>query len=279
MRGTVELEDTVVVSVKGERWRQEIEGARSVVNRRGTRYSKPGHRVTLDQLDRGVRYEINLDAGTYAEEPLVGLGREQEAAIAAAEKVLGVEPAGLAPAVPAVDVTVTRTGERQTVHGRACERVVLRAVKEVVLATTRGGGRPATTPSRFSDTFDVCVTPDTAETRELRAVETRIAGLTGERGPLLDRQLRVFDARRDLLAVFELMNRVLEGEQEKLGGLAVRWERIFTGPRRDQLEATLYRHRGEVSRLEGGSLGATAFELPAGLTLDSRRGPARLPAP
>ncbi len=269
VRGTVELEDRVTVSLRGDRWRQEIEGARSVTTRRGARYSKPGHRVTLDQADRAVRYEIDLDAGTYAAEPFAEIVRAQEAALGAAERALGVDPAG---PPPAVEVSVSRTGERLTVHGRECERVILRARKDVIPAATRGAGPAAATPVRFADTFNLCLAPETAETREARALEMRIAGLTGERGALLDRQLRVFDARRDILAIFELLNRVLEREQERVGGFPLRWERVFTGPRRDQPEAVLYRHSGEVTRLESGALDPSGFELPAGLVLDPRRG-------
>ncbi len=57
VRGTVELEERVSVSVQGDRLRQEARGARTVVTRRGARYQKPGHRLTLEQPDRGVRYD------------------------------------------------------------------------------------------------------------------------------------------------------------------------------------------------------------------------------
>jgi hypothetical protein len=78
--------------------------------------------------------------------------------------------------------------------------------------------------------------------------------------------------------VFELMTRVLEGEQERLGGFPLRWERLFVGPRRDQAQVTLYQYGGEVTRLEANPLDLGRFELPAGLTLDDRRGAPR-PAP
>ena len=76
----------------------------------------------------------------------------------------------------------------------------------------------------------------------------------------------VFGQRRDVLAVFELMHRLVEAEQRKLGGAALRWDRTFVGPQRDQPEAILFRHRGEVTRIDDAALDASAFELPAGLT-------------
>ncbi len=268
IRGTVELEEQVTVSVKGDRLRQEAKGGRTVVTRRGARYQKPGHRVTLEQPDRGRRYEINLDAGTYTEETYATVRQEQEDVLAAAERVLKVDPTA---GPPVLAVAVERSGERQQVRGRECERVVLRASREVVLAGTRGGGPVQPAPSRFSMTFDLCLAPDTPATRELRAVEERVAELAGERGALQERQLRVFGQRRDVLAVFELMHRLMEAEQRKLGGVVLRWERLLVGPARGQLEATLFRHRGEVTRIDDGPLDAASFELPAGLTPEARR--------
>src|SRR5262249_40163794 len=93
VRGTVELEEQVAISVKGDRLRQEAKGGRTVVTRRGARYQKPGHRVTLEQPDRGRRYEINLDAGTYVEETYAAVRRQQEDVLDAAEAVLKVDPA------------------------------------------------------------------------------------------------------------------------------------------------------------------------------------------
>lgn len=267
VRGTVELEEQVSIGVRGDRLRQEARGARTVVTRRGARYQKPGHRLTLEQPDRGVRYEINLDAGTYAEESYASARRQQEETLAAAEGTLRVDPA-VAP--PALSVAVERTGERQQVHGRECERVVLRAARDVVLAGTRGGGPVQAAPARFAMTFDVCLAPDTPATREMRAVEERVGELTGERGALAERQLRVFGQRRDVLAVFELMHRLMEAEQRKLGGVALRWERLFVGPRRGEAQATLFRHRGEVTRIDAATLEASRFELPPGLVLDPR---------
>lgn len=271
-RGTVELEDTVTVSVKGDRLRQEVRGARTVVTRRGARYSKPGHRVTLDQLDRGVRYEINLDAGTYTQESLASVRQEQEEIVAAAEKAFQVSPSG---APPTLAVTVERTGERGEVQGRECERVVLRGATEVVTTPGRGAGPASGTPSRFAMTFDVCLGPESAAAREIRAIEERAEEATGQRGALAERQLRVFAGRRDVLAVFELMERLMEREQQKLGGTPLRWERTFVGPRRGEPQATLYRYRGEVTRIEDRALDASAFELPASLTLDARPRSAR----
>src|SRR5262245_21351327 len=92
VRGTVEREEQVAISVKGDRLRQEAKGGRTVVTRGGARYQKPGHRVTLEQPDRGRRYEINLDAGTYTEETYDAVRRDQEARLAAAETILKVDP-------------------------------------------------------------------------------------------------------------------------------------------------------------------------------------------
>lgn len=265
-RGTVEFEENVVVSVKGDRMRQEVNGTRSVLTRRGARYQKPGHHVTLDQLDRGLRYEINLDAATYVEESFATLRQRHEEGIAAAEKALGVNP-GEPP--PSLRVSVDRAGERHQVNGRECERVVLKSTKEIVLAASRGvpgGGAP----SRFSMTFDLCIASDTALTREARAVEDRIEEAAGMRGALPERELRIFGHRRDIFAVFELMRRLMEQEQQLLGGIPLRWERVFVGPRRDQPQATLVRQSGEVTRIEDPVLDASRFDLPPGLKLDRR---------
>lgn len=268
VRGTVNLEETVTVSVKGDRLRQEVSGTRTVVTRRGARYQKPGHRLTLDQLDQGRRYEINLDAGTYVEASFAGLRQQQEEGIAAAEKALGVK----ADAVPpSVTVSVDRTGERQQVHGRECERVILKATKEVVLTATRGVGPAEQTPSRFSISFALCLAPDTALLREVRALEERIADLTGMGGALLERQLRIFGHRRDPFAVFELMNGLMDREQQRLPGVPIRWERVFVGPKRDQPQATLFRQWGEVTRIENRALDASQFDPPAGLKLDQHK--------
>lgn len=268
LRGTGELEEKVTVSVKGDRIRQEASGIRTVVTRRGARYQKPGHRVTLDQLDRGLRYEINLDAGTYSSEPFASLRQQHEEDIAAAEKALGVNPTG---PLPSLAVSVDRTGERQQVDGRECDRVVLRSTKEVMLAATRGAGSSEQAPSRFSMTFSLCLGPDTALMREVRALEARVGDFTGVGGALLERQLRIFEARRDIFAVFELMHRLMERQQQDLGGVPIRWERVFMGPRRDQPQATLFRQWGEVTRIEDRALDASHFDLPPGLKLDQRK--------
>lgn len=265
LRGTVDLEEKVTVSVKGDRMRQEMSGTRAVVTRRGKRYQKPGHHVTLDQLDRGRRYETDLDAGTYREESLAGIRRRHEEEIAAAEKALGVKPTD---APPSVNVTIERPGERHQVHGRECERVILKATREIVLLATRGSGPAGQTPSRFSMVFDLCVAPNAELLREVRSVEDRVADLTGLRGDVLERQLKIFGARRDPFAVFELLQHLLEREQQNLGGAPIRWERVFVGPRREQPQVTLFRHWGEVTRIEAGVLDAGQFELPPGLKLD-----------
>lgn len=268
VRGTVELEERVTISVRGDRLRQEAQGSRTVVTRRGARYRKPGHRLTLEQPDRDVRYEVNLDAGTYAEESYSAVRRDQEASLAAAERALGIDPVAGPPGLP---VAIERTGERQAVLGRACERVVLTASTEVRPARMRGEGPAAAGPTRYTMTFDVCLAPPTAAIRELRGVEERVGALMGERGALLDRQLRIFARRSDVLAVFELLHRAVEQAQLGLGGLALRWERRLVGPRRAEPQAVLFRHRGEVTRIEEHGLPAAAFELPAGLVLDTRR--------
>ena len=265
LRGTVDLEEKVTVSVKGERMRQEMSGTRAVVTRRGKRYQKPGHHVTLDQLDRGRRYEIDLDAGTYMEESFAGMRRRHEEEIASAEKALGVKPTD---ALPPVTVSIERPGERHQVHGRGCERVILKAAREITLVATRGSGPAGQTPSRFSMVFDLCMARDAGLLREVRSVEERVADLTGMRGELLERQLRIFAARRDSFAVFELLQHLLEREQENLGGVSIRSERVFVGPKRDEPQVTLFRHRGEVTRIEDGTLDAGQFELPPGLKLD-----------
>ena len=268
VRGTVDLEEKVTVSVKGDRMRQEVTGTRTVVTRRGATYQKPRHHVTLDQLDRGLRYDINLDAGTYAEESFDTLRHQHAEEIAAAERALGVNPTG---PLPSLVISVDRTGGRQQVHGRECERVVLKSSKDVVLAATRGAGPVEQTPSRFSMTFDLCIAHDTRLLREVHAVEDRVGDLTGMRGALLDRQLRIFGSRRDILAVFELMHRLMEREQQGLGGVPLRWEWVFVGPKRDQPQTTLFRHSGEVTRVEDRVLDARSFDLPPGLQLEQRR--------
>jgi len=246
--GTVELEQRIVVGVKGGRLRQEATGVRAVVTRRGARYEKPGHRLTLEETFADAR-------------------QQRETQLAAAEKALGIASREATPSLP---VSVDRTGERLSVHGRECERVVLRSTREVVVVGGRGASRTETGPSRFVMTFDLCLAPHMAPLAEAQALEARIADLTGARGAPQDRELRVFARRRDVFAVFELMHRLLEREQNRLGGVALRWERVFSGPGRDEPQATLVRQRGEITRIEGGSLDASAFELPSGLTRDPR---------
>jgi len=265
--GTVELEERIVVDVRGDRMRQEATGSRAVVTRRGARYEKPGHRLTLDQLDHGRRFEINVDAATYVEEAFAAARQRRETELTAAEKELGI---GSEAAIPALVVSVDRTGERLLVHGRACERVVLRSTREVAVLGGRGASRAEASPSRFAMVFDLCLAPDVAPLAEARALEERIGDLAGARGATQDRQLRVFAHRRDVFAVFELMHRLLEREQDRLGGVALRWERVFSGPRRDESQATLFRQRGEITRIESGLLDASMFELPSGLTRDPR---------
>ncbi|MFQ5989971.1 MAG: hypothetical protein ACE5K9_08665 [Candidatus Methylomirabilales bacterium] len=267
VRGMVELEGKVTMSVKGDRMRQEMSGTLTVVTRRGARYRKPRHRVTLDQLDRGLRYEIDLDAETYIEAPYASLRQQREEEIAAAEKVLGMNSTG---PLPSLAVSVDRTGERHLVHGRECERVVLKSTREVVLAATRGRGPAEQTPSRFSMTFDLCITPDTGLMREARAVEDRVADLTGMRGALEERQLRIFGYRRDILAAFELMHRLMEHEQHNLGGVPIRWEWVLVGPKGDQPQVTLFHHWGEVTRIEDRVLDTGHFDIPPGLKREQR---------
>jgi len=261
--GTVELEERIVVSVKGDRLRQEATGSRAVVTRRGARYTKPGKSLTLDQLDRGRRFEIDPDTGTYVEQAFADVRRRREAELSAAEKALGIDSAEASPALP---VSVDRTGERLQVHGRHCERVVLSSTREAVVVAGRGAPEAQATPARFAMTFDLCLAPDVPAVAEARALEERISDLTGARGPALDRALRVFAHRRDVFAVFELMHRLLEREQQRLGGVALRWERVFTGPRRGALQETLVREQGELTRIEAGSLDARAFDLPPTLS-------------
>ena len=267
VRGMVELEGKVTMSVKGDRMRQEVSGTLTVVTRRGARYRKPRHRVTLDQLDRGLRYEIDLDAGIYVEAPFASVRQQHEEEIAAAEKALGVNSTG---PLPSLIVSVHRTGKRQLVHGRECEQVVLKSTREVVLAATRGRGPSEQTPSRFSLIFDLCIAPDSALMREARVIEDRVADLTGMRGALEERQVRIFGYRRDILAAFELMHRLMEREQHNLGGVPIRWEWVFVGPKGDQPQVTLFHHWGEVTRIEDRVLDASNFDIPPGLKREQR---------
>ena len=267
VRGMIELEGKVTMSVKDDRMRQEVSGTLTVVTRRGARYRKPRHRVTLDQVDRGLRYEIDFDAETYSEASFASLREQREEEIAAAEKVLGMNSTG---PLPSLAVSVDRTGERHLVHGRECERVVLKSTREVVLAATRGRGAADQTPSRFSMTFDLCIASDTGLMGEARAVEDRVADLTGMRGALEERQLRIFGYRRDILAAFELMHRLMEREQHNLGGVPIRWEWVFVGPKRDQPQVTLFHHWGEVTRIEDRVLDASFFDIPPGLKREQR---------
>lgn len=267
VRGMVELEGNVTMSVRGDRMRQEVSGTLTVVTRGGARYRKPRHRVTLDQLDRGLRYEIDLDAETYVEASYASLRQRHEEEITAAEKALGLNSTG---SLPSLVVSVNRTGEHQLVHGRECEQVVLRSAREIVLAATRGRGPAEQTPSRFSMTFDLCIAPDTARMREARAIEDRVTDLTGIRGALEERQLRIFGYRRDILAAFELMHRLMEREQHSLGGVPIRWEWVFVGPKGGQPQVTLFHHWGEVTRIEDRVLDPSNFDIPPGLKREQR---------
>ena len=134
----------------------------------------------------------------------------------------------------------------------------------------RGAPKAEPAPSRFAMTFDLCLAPDVPALAEAHALEERIGDLTGTRGRTQDRELRVFAQRRDVFAVFELMHRLLAREAHRLGGVALRWEWVFSGPHRDEPEATLLRHLGEVTRIESGWLDASGFELPSGLTREPR---------
>jgi hypothetical protein len=265
-RGTVELEETITVSVKGERMREEVQGTRAVVTRRGARYQKPGHAVKLDLVDRGLRYEINLDAGTYVEESLANLRRQREEEIAAAARALGVRAGG---PLPAVVISTDRPAGGEQVQGRACERVVLKATTEVVLLPSRGSRPAHSTPSPFVMTLELCLARDAETLREARDLDERLRDLLGLSGSLLEQQLRIFDHRRDLYAVFELMSGLLEREQRKLG-LPLRWQRTLVGPRPNQPEAVLFRQTGELVWIDPRPLDTARFELPAGLQLDRR---------
>ena len=260
--GTVELEERIIVGGKGERLRQEATGSRSVVTRRGARYERPGRSLILDQLDHGRRFEINPDAATYIEETFANTRRRREAELVAAEKALGIDPAEAPPALP---VSVDRTGERLRVQGRECERVVLKSTREVVVVAGRGAPQAQAAPSRFAMTFDLCFARDVPAVAEAQALEERIGDAAGRRGPTLDRELRIFARRRDVFAVFELMHRLLEREQQRLGGVVLRWNRVFVGPRGGEPQPALVREQGEVTRIESGPLDASAFELPPGL--------------
>jgi hypothetical protein len=264
-RGTVELEETITVSVKGERMREEVQGTRAVVTRRGARYQKPGHAVTLDLVDRGLRYEINVDAGTYVEESLAVLRRQREDEIAEAARALGVRAGGPGPAVV---VSTDRLGD-ELVRGRACEKVVLQASKDVVLLPARGSRGAGSTPSPFVMTLEACLAREADILKEARGLDERRRDLLGLSGSLLEQQLRLFDHRRDLFAVFELMSGLLEREQRKLGW-PLRWERTLVGPRHDQPEAVLFRQAGELVWIDARPLDTVRFELPAGLQLDRR---------
>jgi hypothetical protein len=264
-RGTVELEETITVSVKGERMREEVQGTRAVVTRRGARYQKPGHAAKLDLVDRGLRYEINVDAGTYVEESLADLRRQRENEIAAAAGPLGVRTDG--PGL-AVVISADRLGG-DLVGGRACEKVVLKATKEVVLLPSRGSRTVASAPSPFVMTLETCLAREAEPLQEARDLDERLRELLGQSGPLREQQLRVFDRRRDVFAVFELMSAVLEREQRKLGW-PLRWERTLVGPRHDRPEEVLFRQTGELVWIDPRPLDAARFELPAGLRLDRR---------
>jgi hypothetical protein len=266
-RGTVELEETITVSVRGDRKREEVRGTRTVVTRRGARYQKPGHALKLDLLDRGVRYEANLDAGTYVEESLDELRRRHEEEITAAERSLGVSADG---SVPRLAVATERPEGRQTVHGRACQPVVLAAAREVALLPARGARPAGPGPSRFVMTVELCLALDAGSVAEARALDDRLRERLGLSGPLFERQLRIFDHRRDVFAVFELMSGVLEREQRRLG-LPLRWQRTLVGPRRDQPEAVLFLQTGELTRVDPRPLDGAGFGPPAGLQLDPRR--------
>src|SRR3989442_4839714 len=229
--GTAEVEARITVSVKGNRMRQEATGSRTMVTRSGARYQKPGHRLILDQDDTRRRFEIDLDAATYVEETFADARQRHEAELAVAEKALGIGPAK---AIPTLAVSVARTGERLRVHGRECERVVLRSTREAVVVGGRGAPKSEPAPSRFAMTFDLCLAPDVPALAEARALEARIGDLTGTRGQTQDRELRLFAHRRDVFAVVELMHRLLEREQHRLGVLALRCEWVVSGTLRDE---------------------------------------------
>ena len=63
----------------------------------------------------------------------------------------------------------------------------------------------------------------------------------------------------------------MELEQQNLGGVPIRWERVFVGPKRDQPQVSLFRHWGEVTRIEDRVLDASNCDIPPGLKLERRK--------
>ncbi len=256
VRGTIEIDQHQRVSLKNAMRREELTATRTVTTRRGARYARELHRVILRRLDKGVTYEVDLKGGTYKEERLDDELHRKEREIAQAEEALGtIREGGTRP----LRVSVEPTGETKLLNGYPCRRYRLTA--ELEAQSPRGGLLQV-----YTMTWDLWITDETEWSREIRALDQKVAERTGEDGPLLERQMRIFERRGDLFAKFSLAYLRLEQEQRKLKGFPMKWEQILSGPIGTGSPGTLFHLTGEVTRLDLGPLQEAEFELPPGLT-------------
>ncbi len=77
-RGTAEIEETITTSVAPAGRREEVAGSRRMTTRRGRQYERPGRRGTIDRLEEGGAYDMDLGAGTYTKATFAELARERE---------------------------------------------------------------------------------------------------------------------------------------------------------------------------------------------------------
>lgn len=268
-RGTAELDEAMRTVVTSSGRREEVTGVRRMTSRRGRQYDRPGHVVTLQLLDEGATYDLDLDAGSYTMTSFRDEARERDRQLRAAEgafREVQPEPSSSRP------VTLQRSETSTRVNGVECTPVRLEARRDVAATPPRDGDAPPAAGARYTMTLDVCVTAETSWTGEVRQVEQRLRELTGETDAYLDRLLEVLARRRDLFAVFDDLHYRLERARRTLPGLPLRWVETLTGPRRDDPEATLYRSEGTVKTLQVGPVAATEFTIPPDLTrVDTRR--------
>lgn len=250
-RGTAEIEETITTSVSPAGRREEVAGSRRMTTRRGRQYERPGRRVTIDRLDEGVAYDLDLDAGTYTKATFAELARERERTLVEAGSVFRAVPLDAALDRP---VAVTRSGERRSVGGIACA--------PARLEVARGG---------FTMRLELCLAEDAGWAAEIRATEARLCALTGETDAYLGRLLDVLARRRDLFAIFDDLHYRLERERRKLGGVPVHWVEQMTGPERGAPDVVLFRLEGTVTSRREGPVAPEELAVPPALTLAERR--------
>lgn len=268
-RGTVDLDEAMRTVVAPSVRREEVTGVRRMTSRRGRRYDRPGHVVTLQLIDAGATYDLDLDAGSYTVTPFADQARERDRQLREAEAAFREVPPAPSSRRP---VTVQRSEGPTSVNGIECSTVRFETSRDVAVMPLRDQNAPPTAPARYTMTLEACLTPATEWAAEVRTVEQHVRELTGETDAYLDRLLDVLARRRDLFAVFDDLHYRLERERRKLDGLPIHWVQEMKGPYRGDPEATMFRLEGTVKTLEVGPVANTESAIPGHLTrVDTRR--------